>query len=143
MADSVITGLRDLVYCVMKDDAQEIYNAEVKKFPDAILCKISPSASSEKLYANNRLKKVSNRMNEFNIELGFANMTDEIEADLFGHERDLNFGGVIKRDTDVPPFVAIGGVGTCDDGEEKFFWLTKISFVEPDDSAQTDSNKTN
>lgn len=143
MADSVITGLRDLVYCVMTDDSQEIYAAEVKKLPDAISCKITPSASSEKLYANNRLKKVSNRMNEYNLELGFANMTDEVEADLFGHEVDSNYGGVIKKDTDVPPFVAIGGVGTCDDGVEKFFWITKVSFVEPDDSAETDSDKTN
>lgn len=143
MADSVITGLRDLVYCIMTDDSKEIYAAEVKKLPDAISCKITPSASSEKLYANNRLKKVSNRMNEYNLELGFANMTDEVEADLFGHAVDSNFGGVIKKDTDVPPFVAIGGVGTCDDGVEKFFWLTKVSFVEPDDSAETDSDKTN
>lgn len=138
---SVVTGFKNLVYCVMNDNTKETYNTEVKKLGGAISMKLTPSTSEEELYCDNVLDEVISAMNKFKLELEIKDLEDSVEADIYGHLVDTTNGGIIKKSTDVAPNVAIGGIITYADGSEKYFWLTKVKFSEADDEAKTEGEK--
>lgn len=138
---SVVTGFKNLVYCKMDNDAEETYVAEVKKLGAAISFKLTPSTSEEELYCDNVLDEVLTAMNKYKVELEIKDLTDEVEADIYGHTLDKTNGGIIKKTTDTAPNVAIGGIITYSDGDEKYFWLTKVKFSEADEEAKTEGEK--
>lgn len=138
---SVVTGFKNLVYCLMEDNDAETYDSEVKKLGGAISMKLTPSTSEEELYCDNVLDEVLSAMNKFNIELDIKDLEDSVEADIYGHSLDTTNGGIIKKSTDVAPNVAVGGIITYADGTEKYFWLTKVKFSEASVEAKTEGEK--
>lgn len=136
---SVVTGFKSLVYCVMKEE--ETYDVEVKKLGAAISFKLTPSSSEEELYCDNVLDEVLTAMNKYKIELEIKDIEDSVEADIYGHTVDSAIGGIVKKSTDTPPNVAVGGIITYSDGSEKYFWLTKVKFLEADEEAKTEGEK--
>lgn len=136
---SVVTGFKNLVYCVMKDG--ETYDTAVKKLGAAISFKLTPSSSEEELYCDNVLDEVLTAMNKYKVELEIKDLEDGVEADIYGHTVDTSVGGIVKKSNDVPPNVAIGGIITYSDATEKYFWLTKVKFSEADEEAKTEGEK--
>ncbi len=138
---SVVTGFKNLVYAIMDDNEAETYEASVKKLGGAISMKLTPSTSEEEIYCDNVLDEVLSAMNKYKIELEIKDLEDSVEADIYGHEVDASTGGIIKKSTDVAPNVAVGGIITYANGDEKFFWLTKVKFSEADEEAKTEGEK--
>lgn len=130
-------GFRNLRYQKMTDEANETYSGPIKPMGKAIGFKIEPQTNTAELYADDGLAESATVTNKYNITATITELSEEVEADLYGHTVDSVHGGIIKKNTDVAPFVAVYGEKTMSDGSWKPFWLTKVKFTQPNDDNQT------
>lgn len=130
-------GFRNLRYCLMVNEDTETYASEVKSMGKTTAFKIEPQSNTAELYADDGLAESSTVVNKANLTITIANMTQEVEADLFGHTVDAVNGGLIVKNSDVAPYVAVYGEKTMSDGTYKPFWLPKVKFTQPNDDNAT------
>lgn len=95
-------GLRNLHYALLTSDTQEgVAYAAPKPLIGAISAKISPSSSSETLYADDGAFDVANALGDISLELELATLPLKAQAVLLGHAYEN--GILTQKDTDIPP----------------------------------------
>lgn len=134
-------GFKNLFYCPMTDEINETYSPLVKRLGLVTEFKIEPQGDTAELYADDVLAESATVVNKANISLTVTDMTQEVEADLFGHQKDTVNGGLITKNTDIAPYIAILGEKTMSDGSSKLFWLTKVKMNQPNDENTTKGEK--
>jgi phi13 family phage major tail protein len=131
-----VVGLRRLVYAkLLTDTTTGVTYDEVKRLAPAINANINRNSSSTSLYADDGVTEVATSTGETELELGVADIPQEVQADLLGHE--IRAGVLIRSNKDVAPYVAIGFESECADGTYKMVWLYKGKFQAPSQEHNT------
>lgn len=142
VVNSALVGLKDLYYAVLtKDDnTGATYDTPAKVAP-AINAKITPSVSSDVLYADDGPAETAIAMGEVSVELETSNLPLEIQAVLLGHTLDETKGVMTKKSTDTAPYVALGFKSQKANGKYRFIWLLKGKFAPIEEEYKSKEDK--
>lgn len=131
-----LIGLEKLYYSkITKDDntgltfGTPIYLAGVKEI------KISPKVSTEKLYAENKLWEQATSLDDIEVSVNLADLTNAQLADLLGHKIATE-GGIIANADDIAPYVALLYKANKSNGKARYGILYKGKLELPEDSAK-------
>ncbi len=133
-------SLRNLHYAILTTDtAAKLEYQAPKPLVGAISAKISPSSNQEKLYADDGVFDIANALGDITLELELATLPIKAQAALLGHT--YQDGVMTMKDTDEPPYLAIGFLSQPQPGRFRFVWLYKgkFSLVEDEYATSTDS----
>lgn len=141
-------GLRDVYYAIMTHDGMEVYKEGVipepgkagyetpKRIAGAISANINPNASVETLFADDGPYETAATIGQITLELNVADLPLEVQAELLGHTLTPD-GILIRKATDVPPWVAIGFRSLKSNGKYRYTWLAKGKFSAPEQPNET------
>lgn len=133
-------GLKNFKYSVLDEDDKV---TTPKSFGKAISCKVSIETNSAELYADDGLAESDYTFQKGTVELGIDEDADEVFAEILGHEISADEetkGEVIRKATDIAPFVAIGRILTKIVNSKyryKVEFLSKVKFKEPSNDENT------
>ena len=137
-----ITGVEKLFYSkITKDDntgltfGTPIYLAGVKEI------KIAPKVSTEKLYAENKLWDQSTTLEDVEVTVNIADLTNMQSADLLG-QTIATEGGSFASSKDEAPYIALLYKANKSNGQARYGVLYKGKMSLPDDSAKGKEGKT-
>ncbi len=137
-----IIGLEKLYYAkITKDDNTGLtfdsptYLAGVKEI------KISPKVSTEKLYAENKLWEQATTLDDIEVSINIADLTNAELADLLGHTIATE-GGIYAKDSDEAPYIALLYKANKSNGKARYGVIYKGKMELPDDSAKGKEGKT-
>jgi phi13 family phage major tail protein len=136
----VIVGLRDLYYAVQtKDDSTGVVYSAPVKIAGVINAKITPSSESLTVYADDGPSEQLNQLGTIGVDLSTKDLPLDVQAALLGHSM---IGGVlIKKDTDMAPYIAIGYRTAKSNGKYRYQWLLKGKFSLPGQEDKTKEDK--
>lgn len=137
-----IIGLEKLYYAkLIKDDElgteHDIpeYLAGVKEI------KVTPKTSTEKLYAENQIWDQDTALDEIEVSINIADLTNEERAKLLGHTLATE-GGVFAKEDDVAPYIALLYKANKRNHKARYQVLYKGKFELPEDSSKGKEGKT-
>lgn len=137
-----IIGLEKLFYSkITKDDetgatfGAPIYLAGVKEI------KISPKVSTEKLYAENKLWEQATALDNIEVSINIADLSNAELADLVGHTVTSE-GGIVAASGDTAPYIAIMYKANKSNGKNRYGILYKGKLELPEDTAKGAEGKT-
>lgn len=120
-------SLRFLHYALVTSDGKDgIVYAEPKPLVGAITAKIAPATNTNKLFADDVVFDLHNSLGDVSVELALATLPLEAQATLLGHEYED--GVMVQKDTDDPPFLALGFLSQPKPGRFRLVWLYKGKF---------------
>ena len=131
-------GLNNFKYSVL--DETENYNG-AKSLGKAIDCKVAIENYSAELYADDTLAESDYSFKKGTVTLTIDEDDDTVFAELLGHSVDEETQEMIRKDTDVAPYVGVGRILTkVVNGVPKYKveFLPKVKFSEP---AQEEATK--
>lgn len=133
----ITVGLRNLhVATLTSDTSSAVAYAVPVNLARAIEAKITPSVNSTTLYADDGAAAVTSALGEVEVELNIDALSTANQALLLGHT--INADKVlVKKASDVAPYVALGFSSANDDGTEKYVWLLKGRFELPEQTFKT------
>lgn len=114
--------------------------AGAKTLGKAIDCKVSIEKYEAELYADDTLAESDYTFKKGTITLTIDEDDDTVFAELLGHEVDEETGELIRKDTDVAPYVGVGRILTkIVNGVYKYKVeiLPKVKFSEPEQEEST------
>lgn len=136
----VQVGLKNLYYAVLtKDDATGVSYLAPVKIAGAINAKISPKSNTEVLYADDGPDETATALGEIDVEFEAKDISLADQAALLGHS--IVGGVMLKKATDVAPYVALGFMSKKSNGRYRYIWLTKGMFALPDQEYATGEDK--
>jgi phi13 family phage major tail protein len=136
----VKVGLKDLYYAIQtKDDSTSVAYSVPVKIAGAINAKSAPSSESLTVYADDGPSEQLNQLGTIALDLETKDLPLDVQAALLGHS--IVGGVLIKKDTDIAPYVAIGYRSTKSNGKSRFMWLLKGKFSLPEDEDRTKEDK--
>ena len=120
--------------------AYPVYKTETESgvIAEAIQADIKITNSSVKLYADNKVALSDESFQSGSITLGIEDLSDEVQANLFGHQ--VQDGEIIAGEADIKPYCGVGfyGVKMTKSGRRyRAVWFLKVQFAEPDDNNKT------
>ena len=132
-----IIGLKNLKYAVITSESKEetVYG-DVKPLGPAIALNIEPAVNSENLHADDGVLFSESSKGATSVELNTAYLEEEVEADILGKTLDEN-GGILDKNDDRAPYVAVGGMAESARGGYEFFWLYRVKFSPGAENKQT------
>jgi phi13 family phage major tail protein len=140
MKMAVVVGLKDLYYAILtKDDSTGVAYSAPVKIAGAINAKVSPSSESLTVYADDGPSEQITQLGAIGVDLETKDLPLDVQAALLG--QSIVGGVLIKKDTDIPPYVAIGYRSTKSNGKSRFMWLLKGKFNLPDQDDKTKEDK--
>lgn len=133
-------GLKNFRYSEL--DANDEVQAP-KSLGKAIDCKVSLELNSAELYADDALAESDYTFNKGTVTITVDDDDDEILAPLLGHTVSED-GEIVRKDTDVAPFIAFGRILTKIVGgtyKYKVEFLSKVKFKDtmPDEKTKGES----
>lgn len=136
-------GLRDLHFAVLlTDDAAGATYETPEKISGAITAKLNPNTASGTLFGDDGPMVTATSLGEIELELNVTDLKNSTQAKLLGHTVDAK-GILLRKASDVPPYVAVGYRSLKDNGEYRYTWLCKGKFKEPEQSHETKTNDVN
>lgn len=122
-------GLKNLVYAIMStlDDGVTVpvYSAPVK-IADAISAKISPKTSTDPQWSDDGAGEIIQTLGVIDVELQIKDLPLSVQAALLGHT--ISAGVMVRKSTDIAPYVAIGYKARKSNGKFRYQWLYKGKF---------------
>ena len=131
-------GLNNFKYSVL--DETEKYNG-AKSLGKAVDCKVAIENYTAELYADDTLAESDYTFKKGTITLTIDEDDDTVFAELLGHKVDVETKEMVRKDTDVAPYVGVGRILTkVVNGVYKYKveFLPKVKFSEP---AQEETTK--
>ena len=133
-------GLNNFRYSVLtEEDGVASYNG-AKSLGKAIECKVAIEKYEAELYADDSLAESDYTFKKGTITLTIDEDDDTVFAELLGHEVDSESGEMVRKDTDVAPYVGVGRILTkLVNGVQKYKveFLPKVKFSEPEQEEAT------
>jgi phi13 family phage major tail protein len=140
MKMAVVVGLKNLYYALLtKDDSTGVAYGAPQKIAGVINAKVAPNADSLTVYADDGPSEQIFQLATINVDLETKDIPLDVLAALLGHT--VSGGMIIKKDTDIAPYVAIGYQSTKNNGKNRFMWLLKGKFTLPDVVDKTKADK--
>lgn len=132
-------GLKNFRYSLLDENEEVTTPASLGK---AVDCKVSLNLNSGELYADDALAESDYTFNNGTVNLTVDDDDDTVLAPLLGHENVD--GEVIRKDTDVAPYIAFGRIITKIVGgvyKYKVEFLSKVKFKDtmPDETTKGES----
>ena len=141
MAGTII-GLKNLYYAILTTDTASALTYETPvRIVGAIEAKINPNASMDTLFADDGPMDTISTLGKIEVEIKQSDLPMNVLAALLGHA--ITSGVLIKKSSDVPPWVAIGFQSLKSNGYYKYIWLTKGKFSVPEQSFETKGESIN
>ncbi len=130
-------GLKNFKYSIL-DDEEEVTTP--KSLGKAIDCKVALELNSAELYADDSLAESDYSVKKGTATLSVDDDDDKIFAEILGHSISED-GEVLRKNSDVPPYVAIGRILTKivnNVRKYKVEVLTKVKFKDtmPDETTK-------
>lgn len=137
---AALVGLKNLYYAIMTGDSDSgaTYLAPVK-IAGLIEAKIDPKTNTSTLYADDGPAETASVIGEVTIELKVSDLTLEAQAALLG--QTVVNGTVVRKTTDISPYVALGFVASKSNGKLRFTWMLKGKFEAPGSDHKTKEDK--
>lgn len=123
-------GLSDFHYAIVETDTKTalVYKAPVS-IVNLIAASITPNIVESVLSADNGPAESHSALSKVDVEIELAALTLKEQAELLGHT--FAAGGIVKKGSDVAPYVAIGFKSLKTNGKYRYMWLKKGKFSEP------------
>jgi phi13 family phage major tail protein len=122
-----------------KDDSTGVTYGTPTELERAIMAKIAPKSSTEKLYSDDNVEEIITNFDSIEVEIEVNQLTIESRALLQGST--VVKGVLIETKDDIPPTVAIGFKSKKSNGKYRYVWLLKGSFEITEDEYQTETDK--
>lgn len=136
-----LVGLEKLYYALITSDTSSelafntpVYLAGVKELG------ISPKQNTEKLFAENKLWDQDTVLEEVEVTINIADLTNTQLVALLGHTL-ASEGGAYAKSSDEAPYVALLYKANKSNGESRYGVLYKGKFTLPEDSAKGQEGK--
>lgn len=144
MGNGVAIGLRNVVYATLTTDPASgtATYATPKAIKGAISAKINPNSSNDTLFADDGPYETATTIGSISLALNVADLPLDAQAALFGHTLTAE-GVLIRKSSDVPPWVAVGFKSLKSNGNYRYTWLAKGKFGLPEESNETRGDKIN
>ncbi|GMA48663.1 hypothetical protein GCM10025857_39730 [Alicyclobacillus contaminans] len=134
-------GLRNVHYAILtKDDETGVTYSTIKPIPGVVTAKIQPKSNSATLYADDGPAETATTLGEIDADFEFSDLPVDIQADLLGHTVGSD-GVLLKKSTDVAPYVAIGFVSQKSTGKDLYVWMLKGKAQVPEADFKTKEDK--
>ena len=134
-------GLNNFKYSKLTEaDGVATYDG-AKSLGKAVDCKVSIENYSAELYADDVLAESDTTFKKGTVSLTIDEDDDTVFSELLGHEVDTETKEMVRKDTDVAPYVGVGRILTkVVNGVYKYKveFLPKVKFTEP---AQEETTK--
>ena len=137
-------GLKNLYYAIFSstDDGQTVpaYNAPVK-IAEAISAKIQAKMNTDIQWADDGPVEIIQATGEITVEFAVKDFPLSIQAAVLGHT--ISAGTLVRKTTDIAPYVAIGFKSRKSNGKYRYVWTYKGKFeiVEQDYETLADKAK--
>lgn len=129
-------GLRDVhVALLTKDDSTGATYDTPEKVVGAISANVNPNPSSATLFADDGPYDSASTLGEIELELNMADIPPAMQAKLLGHT--FANGILVRKSSDVPPWVAVAYRSLKSNGSYRYTWLYKGKFAEAEQENQT------
>lgn len=100
-------GMQSVTAWVLENDGETTtYADDAIKVGRAITATLTPSLATAMLESEDGVEDDLSMVSSYGINFGVSQFTNAVRAELFGHELDAA-GGVVVRDTDQPPLIAL------------------------------------
>jgi phi13 family phage major tail protein len=141
--DGVRIGLKDLYYATLISDASDgaTYNTPVQ-IVGAITANINPNSTNATLFADDGPMETASQLGLIELEMNAADIPLSVQKVLLGADT-MTSGVLLKKSTDVPPWVAIGFRSIKSNGNYRYVWLVKGKFREPELNHETKGDAIN
>lgn len=133
-------GLNNFKYSVLTETAGVPSYAGAKTLGKAVDCKVSIEKYEAELYADDTLAESDYTFKKGTITLTIDEDDDTVFAEILGHQVDEETGEMVRKDTDVAPYVGVGRILTkIVNGAYKYKveFLPKVKFSEPEQEEAT------
>ena len=134
-------GLNNFKYSPLTEAEDGTVSYEgAKSFGKAVDCKVAIENYSAELYADDTLAESDYTFKKGTITLTIDEDDDTVFAEILGHKVDAETSEMVRKDTDVAPYVGVGRILTkIVNGAYKYKveFLPKVKFSEPAQEEQT------
>lgn len=139
-------GAKNLVYALLSETSDVVGGTPTYGTVKALagLGKVSqnPNGNSSVLYGDDQALHVADGVGKIDLTFDLADISPEAYAEILGHT--YGSGGVLEKNTDQSPYVAVGFKKThTGSSVETYYWLYKVKFLKPDSSAETKKESIN
>jgi len=114
------------------------YSAPVL-LPGIVEVDVKTAKDQATLYADNGPFDSASALGDISVDIEVADLSLEAYAALLGHT--ITAGVMTSNANDTAPYVALGFVGQKANGKNRWVWLLKGQFAEPDDTFKTKADK--
>lgn len=130
-------GLKDLyIAAFIKGSDGKLSYGTPERAAKAITAELSVEVATAELYADDALAESVKEFSKGTIKLNVDDLSPEVQAKLLGHTVSED-NVIYAKDTDEPPYVAVGFRARKTGGNYRYIWLYKVKFELPSDSFQT------
>ena len=133
-------GLNNFKYSKLKEENGVASYEGAKSLGKAIDCKVDIENYDAKLYADDSLAESDTTFKQGTVTLTTDEDDDTIFSELLGHSVDEETGEMVRKNTDVAPYVGVGRILTkIVNGVYKYKveFLPKVKFKEPSQEETT------
>jgi phi13 family phage major tail protein len=139
-------GLQNFRYGLLteNDDGKATYSAP-KKPGKAISCNVEVENNDVTLYADDGIAESDKSFNKATVTIGIDEDDQTTMAELLGHTVNEETNEMVRKTTDVAPYVGLGRVITkIVNGAYKYKveFLNKVKFAEPSQEENTKGENT-
>ncbi len=137
---SAAISVENLVFALLTDETLKTYGT-VTPISPLINIKVTPSSSSDLLYADGRAVERVNSIGEIGVEFEAQDLPLSVQAALLGHTLNSTTGVMEYNESDIAPYVALGFQIKKANGKYRSVWLLKGNFQEPGEEVVTQGEK--
>lgn len=102
----------------------------------AVSASINPNTSESTFFADDGPMETASTLGQIELTISSAKIPKKDLAALLGHTI-TTAGILVKKSTDTPPWVAVGGRALKSNGKYKYFWLLKGKMTPSESNYQT------
>lgn len=137
-----MVGLEKLYYAVITKDDEDTLTYDTPKYLAGVReIGVSPSVTTDKLYAENKIWEQSQAIESVEVNIDLADLTNAERNVLLGHKL-AEGGGIIGGENDIAPYVALLYKANKSNGKARFQVLYKGKFELPSDDVKGKEGKT-
>lgn len=136
-------GLRELHYALLtKDDETGVTYSAPVRIIGAMNANVNPNSASGTLFGDDGPMETASALGEIEVTLGTTHLPLAVQAVLLGHTTSAR-GGIVRKSSDVAPFVAVGYKSLKSSGGYEYTWLYKGKFRTPEQARETKTDDIN
>lgn len=135
-------GLRNFVYAVLAtDDDTGVTYGTITPITNIATAKVQPKTSADVFYADDGPAETASTVGEIDVSIELSDVPPADQAAMLGHTVDEN-GILVRKSSDVPPYIAVGFISRKSSGKDLYVWLLKGRAQVPEGDYQSTQDKT-